>query len=156
VLAIGDSLSCGPLPPITDVRGWIDARKAYWQGLVGVAEDGRETLYSEFFGASVIGDVLIDAFDELRAGIGGRDMVGDNWLFDRMVRLAGPKLREPVLELTGSRVEAATRRFASRRSGSACSMVRRTSSTSTASTTGCSVCTCSPRPGASGSIATAR
>jgi hypothetical protein len=250
VVAVSDSLSCGPLPPITDVRRWIDARKTYWQGLVGGAYEGTETLYSEFFGfepsdevvlwlgtglanqialawlpaflraidfqlrelkvvqfdrnprgveildlgmllpeqiaahlppmlvtgeqlavldvvwqaliatdpddlvgclddvsrrspflaralhegltrypdarsglnawdarilrnvrkvgpkaGHVIGDVLIDAFDELRAGIGGRDMVGDGWLFDRMVRLADPKLQEPLLEMTGSRVE---------------------------------------------------
>jgi hypothetical protein len=55
--------------------------------------------------ADVIGESLIEAYEQLRAGISGRDMVGDSWLFDRMVRLADPDLREPALELTGSRVE---------------------------------------------------
>ena len=32
-------------------------------------------------------------------------MCSRDWLFDRMVRLADPKLREPALEITGSRAE---------------------------------------------------
>jgi len=55
--------------------------------------------------ARVIGQTLADGFDALRARIGGRDQVGDFWLFDRMLRLGDPKLAEPALEITGSRVE---------------------------------------------------
>jgi hypothetical protein len=55
--------------------------------------------------AHVIGEVLLEAYEQLRAGIGGRDIVGDLWLFDRMVRLADPKLPEPLFDMKGSRVE---------------------------------------------------
>ncbi|HMF39633.1 MAG TPA: DUF1835 domain-containing protein [Polyangia bacterium] len=55
--------------------------------------------------ARVIGDALIDGYESLRAGTGGRDQVGDFWLFARMLRLGDPKLSEPALEITGSRVE---------------------------------------------------
>jgi hypothetical protein len=55
--------------------------------------------------ALVIGQTLADGIEEFYAGAGGHDSVGDAWLFDRMVRLADPKLREPALEITGSRAE---------------------------------------------------
>lgn len=51
----------------------------------------------------VIGQTLADGIRALKAGTGGHDQVGDSWLYDRMVRLADPKLREPALEITGSR-----------------------------------------------------
>jgi hypothetical protein len=55
--------------------------------------------------ARVIGDALARGYDELRAGTGGRDQIGDGWLFARMLGLGDPKLREPALEITGSRIE---------------------------------------------------
>jgi hypothetical protein len=51
----------------------------------------------------VIGDTLSAGFDELDAGTGGVDHVGDVWLFDRMLRLGDPELKEPALTITGSR-----------------------------------------------------
>jgi len=51
----------------------------------------------------VIGQTLADSYDSFWAGRGGRDQVGDAWLFDRILKLADPKLREPAIEITGSR-----------------------------------------------------
>jgi hypothetical protein len=53
----------------------------------------------------VIAHALADSFHELDAETGGRDQVGDAWLYARMVRLADPSLRQPVLEIDGSPTE---------------------------------------------------
>ena len=53
----------------------------------------------------VIGQTLADSYDAFFAGTGGRDQVGDGWLFARMRRLADGSLREPALEITGSGTE---------------------------------------------------
>jgi hypothetical protein len=56
-------------------------------------------------GGRVIGNALADGYDLLREGRTGRDVVGDSWLIERMFRLASSSLREPVLELEGTRDE---------------------------------------------------
>jgi hypothetical protein len=55
--------------------------------------------------ARIIGQVLGGFFDAARAGTGGLDLCGDFWLFWRMLRLGDPSLREPALEIGGSRTE---------------------------------------------------
>ncbi len=52
----------------------------------------------------VIGGTLSDGYGAIYTGTGDLDHVGDGWLYARMLRLADPALREPVLEITGSRV----------------------------------------------------
>jgi hypothetical protein len=53
----------------------------------------------------IIGETLADGYRAIDAATGGLDQVGDAWLFARMLRLGDPSLREPALEITGSRVE---------------------------------------------------
>ena len=50
----------------------------------------------------VIGHTLADGMDALHSGSGGRDQVGDVWLYRRLVRLAETTLREPALAIQGS------------------------------------------------------
>jgi hypothetical protein len=40
-----------------------------------------------------------------RAGTGGLDLCGDVWLFQRILRLGDPSLREPAIEVGGSRTQ---------------------------------------------------
>jgi hypothetical protein len=56
-------------------------------------------------GGRVIGNALADGYELLREGRTGRDVVGDSWLIERMFRLASSSLREPVLEIEGTRDE---------------------------------------------------
>jgi hypothetical protein len=56
-------------------------------------------------GGRVIGNALADGYDLLRDGRTGRDVVGDGWLVERMFRLADSSLREPALEIAGTRDE---------------------------------------------------
>lgn len=53
----------------------------------------------------IIGQVLGDIFDAARIGTGGLDVCGDGWLFWRMLRLGDPSLREPALDIGGSRTQ---------------------------------------------------
>jgi len=59
-------------------------------------------------GARVIGNALADGYELLREGRTGRDVVGDVWLIERMFRLASSSLREPALEIAGTRDEYGT------------------------------------------------
>ena len=54
--------------------------------------------------ARIIGEVLGEMYDAARTGIGGLDLCGDVWLFQRILRLGDPSLREPAIEIVGSRV----------------------------------------------------
>jgi hypothetical protein len=51
----------------------------------------------------VLAHVIADCFEAVGQEPDGMDQVGDGWLFARMLRLADPALREPALEITGSR-----------------------------------------------------
>jgi hypothetical protein len=54
--------------------------------------------------ARILGMTIIDNYDAVRLGTEGPDVVGDRWIFSRMLRLGHPGLREPALEITGSGV----------------------------------------------------
>lgn len=51
--------------------------------------------------ARILGMTIIDNYDAVRLGTEGPDVVGDRWIFSRMLRLGHPGLREPALEITG-------------------------------------------------------
>ncbi|HZL18642.1 MAG TPA: hypothetical protein VFG23_12945, partial [Polyangia bacterium] len=53
----------------------------------------------------VIGNALAADYDAADGGTGGLDQVGDSWLFSRILRLGDSSLREPALEITGSRLQ---------------------------------------------------
>jgi hypothetical protein len=53
----------------------------------------------------ILGMALADSYDAILAGTEAPDVVGDQWLFSRMLRLGDPSLSEPVLDISGSRVE---------------------------------------------------
>jgi hypothetical protein len=55
--------------------------------------------------ARIIGEVLGEIFAAARAGTGGLDLCGDVWLFQRILRLGDPSLREPAIEIQGSRTQ---------------------------------------------------
>lgn len=53
----------------------------------------------------VMGKVLSEAYRESYSGQSHLDAFGDSWLFWRMLRLGAPGLREPALDIGGSRTE---------------------------------------------------
>ncbi len=55
--------------------------------------------------ARIIGEVLGEIYAAARAGTGGLDLCGDVWLFQRILRLGDPSLREPAIEIAGSRTQ---------------------------------------------------
>ena len=48
---------------------------------------------------------LAGSYDAILAGTEAPDVVGDQWLFSLLLRLGDPSLSEPVLDISGSRVE---------------------------------------------------
>jgi hypothetical protein len=55
--------------------------------------------------ARIIGEVLGEIYAAARAGTGGLDLCGDVWLFQRILRLGEPSLREPAIAIEGSRTQ---------------------------------------------------
>ena len=55
--------------------------------------------------ARIIGNALAEEYDAAHTGTGGLDVIGDSWLFSRMLRLADASLPQPAFALTGSRLE---------------------------------------------------
>jgi hypothetical protein len=53
----------------------------------------------------ILGMALASTYDAILAGTEAPDVVGDQWLFSRMLRLGDPSLSDPVLDISGSRVE---------------------------------------------------
>lgn len=53
--------------------------------------------------ARIIGEVLGEIYAAALAGTGGLDLCGDVWLFQRILRLGDPSLREPAVDIGGSR-----------------------------------------------------